>query len=143
MGMCVISGESRSIPGSSVWIPVAFSEECLEDWGASPGAHGTPPSAGAQTQHWQKGKFYGMTTAERAADLEGTSTPFLENHSSFCSKLLLGKGMRTATFQFSESGGSLNGLNLFTELPFLWKSLPDPSHPESPPPFSLKNPCLH
>ena len=26
--------------------------------------------------------------------------------------------MRTATFQFSESGGSVNGPNLFTELPF-------------------------
>ena len=25
----------------------------------------------------------------------------------------------TATLQFSESGGSVNGLNLFTELPFL------------------------
>ena len=30
-----------------------------------------------------------------------------------------GKGVRTATFQFSEWGGSLNGLDLFTELPFL------------------------
>ena len=29
------------------------------------------------------------------------------------------KGMRTATFQFSESGGSLNRPDLFTELPFL------------------------
>ena len=29
------------------------------------------------------------------------------------------EGMRTATFQFSESGGSVNGPNLFTELPFL------------------------
>ena len=29
------------------------------------------------------------------------------------------KGMRTATFQFAESGGSLNGPDLFTELPFL------------------------
>ena len=33
--------------------------------------------------------------------------------------LIFGKGMRTATFQFSESGGSVNGPNLFTELPFL------------------------
>ena len=37
------------------------------------------------------------------------------------------KGMRTATFQFSESGGSLNGPGLFTELPFLQKSLPNAS----------------
>ena len=35
------------------------------------------------------------------------------------SELILEKGMRTATFQFSESGGSVNGPNLFTELPFL------------------------
>ena len=33
--------------------------------------------------------------------------------------LIFGKGMRTATFHFSESGGSLNGPDLFTELPFL------------------------
>ena len=32
--------------------------------------------------------------------------------------MIFGKGMRTATFQFSESGGSLNGPDLFTELPF-------------------------
>ena len=35
------------------------------------------------------------------------------------SELIFGKGMRTATFHFSESGGSLNGPDLFTELPFL------------------------
>ena len=35
------------------------------------------------------------------------------------SKLIFGKGMRTATFQFSESGASVNGPDLFTELPFL------------------------
>ena len=29
------------------------------------------------------------------------------------------KGMRTATFQFSESSGSKNGADFFTELPFL------------------------
>ena len=34
-------------------------------------------------------------------------------------ELIFGKGMRTATFQFAESGGSLNSPNLFTELPFL------------------------
>ena len=34
-------------------------------------------------------------------------------------ELIFGKGMRTATSQFSESGGSVNGPNLFTELPFL------------------------
>ena len=51
-----------------------------------------------------------------------------------------GQGMRRATFQFSESGGSVNGPNLFTELPFLWKSLPDPGFTELPPPFSLKTP---
>ena len=31
-------------------------------------------------------------------------------------ELIFGKGTRTATFQFSESGGSLNGPDLFTEL---------------------------
>ena len=35
------------------------------------------------------------------------------------SEVIFGKGRRTATFQFSESGGSLNGPDLFTELPFL------------------------
>ena len=35
------------------------------------------------------------------------------------SDLIFGKGMRTATFQFSESDGSVNAPNLFTELPFL------------------------
>ena len=30
-----------------------------------------------------------------------------------------GKGIRTATFHFSDSGGSLNRPDLFTELPFL------------------------
>ena len=34
------------------------------------------------------------------------------------SEPIFGQGMRTATFQFSESGGSVNGPNLFTELPF-------------------------
>ena len=53
------------------------------------------------------------------------------------------EGMRTATFQFSESGGSVNGPNLFTELPFLEKSLPNPWFTELPPPFSLKNPFFH
>ena len=41
---------------------------------------------------------------------------------AFClpqSELIFGKGMRTATFQFSESGSSLNDPDLFTELPFL------------------------
>ena len=35
--------------------------------------------------------------------------------------------MRTATLQFSKSDGSLNGPDLFTELPFLCKSLLNPS----------------
>ena len=43
----------------------------------------------------------------------------LDTNMTFCSELIFGKGMRTATFQFSESGGSLNGPDLFTELPFL------------------------
>ena len=47
--------------------------------------------------------------------------------------------MRTAIFQFSESGGSMNGPSLFTELPFLEKSLPNPWFTELPPPLSLKN----
>ena len=34
-------------------------------------------------------------------------------------ELIFGKGMRTAALQFAESGGSLNGLDLFTELPLL------------------------
>ena len=51
--------------------------------------------------------------------------------------------MRKAAFQFSESGGSLNRPNLFTELPFLYKSLPNPPFTELPPPFSLKSPFSH
>ena len=50
----------------------------------------------------------------------------------------LGKGMRTATFQFSESGGSVNGPNLFTELPFLYNSLPNPHSLNCLPPFHWK-----
>ena len=34
-------------------------------------------------------------------------------------QLIFGKGMRTATFHFSEAGNSLNRPDLFTELPFL------------------------
>ena len=34
-------------------------------------------------------------------------------------ELIFGKWIWTATFQFSESSGSLNGQDLFTELPFL------------------------
>ena len=52
------------------------------------------------------------------------------------------KGMRTATFHLSESGGSLNHPDLFTELPFLSKSLPNLPFTELPPPFSLKNLCF-
>ena len=56
--------------------------------------------------------------------------------------------MRTATFQFSESGGSLNGSDLFTELPFLKKSLPNPSiasplFTEKPFLFSLTSASSH
>ena len=57
-------------------------------------------------------------------------------------ELIFGKGMRTATFRLSESEGSLNRPDLFTELPFLQKSLPNPSFTELPPPFSLKSPFL-
>ena len=53
------------------------------------------------------------------------------------------QGMRTAIFQFSESGSSVNGPNLFIELPFLYKSLPNPSFTEFPLPTSLKNPFFH
>ena len=41
-------------------------------------------------------------------------------------ELIFGKGRRTATFQFSESGGSVNGPNLFTDSPFQYKSLEIP-----------------
>ena len=41
------------------------------------------------------------------------------NPSDRKSELIFGKWIWTATFQFSESGGSLNGPDLFTELPFL------------------------
>ena len=51
--------------------------------------------------------------------------------------------MSTATFQFSESGGSVNGPNLFTELPFLYNSLPNPCFTELPPPFSPKTTFFH
>ena len=46
-------------------------------------------------------------------------TPKSKQLESISLELILGKGMRTATFQFSESGGSVNGPNLFIELPFL------------------------
>ena len=51
---------------------------------------------------------------------------------SFClfPVLVFEQGMRTATFQFSESSSSLHGLDLFTELPFLWRSLRSPSFTE-------------
>ena len=60
----------------------------------------------------------------------------------FSLELIFGKGIRTATFQFSESGGSVNSPNLFTELPFMLKSLPNPWFTELPPPFSLKSSCF-
>ena len=51
-----------------------------------------------------------------ASKLVSTKTLLLKHyyrHQGF------GKGMRTATFQFSESRGSVNGPNLVTELHFL------------------------
>ena len=47
------------------------------------------------------------------------------------------EGDEDSSFSGSESGGSLNGPDLFTEL-----SLPDPSFTELPPPFSQKTPVL-
>ena len=51
-----------------------------------------------------------------------------------CLNLLLGaeiwEGDERRTFQLLEPGDSLNGRNLFTELPFLWNSLPMPSFTE-------------
>ena len=41
-------------------------------------------------------------------------------------ELIFGEGMGRATFQFSESGGSVNDPNLYTELPFLYISFPNP-----------------
>ena len=52
------------------------------------------------------------------------------------------QGMRTATLQFSESSGSLHRPDLFTELPFLWKSPPSPSFTGLPPPFFAENPLF-
>ena len=46
------------------------------------------------------------------------NAPFWRYHGLIVKELIFGKGMRTATFEFSESGGSLNGPDLFTELPF-------------------------
>ena len=40
------------------------------------------------------------------------------SHSAFFQELSFGKGMSAENFEFSESGGSLNGRNLFTELLF-------------------------
>ena len=46
--------------------------------------------------------------------------------------------MRTATFQFSESGGSLTGPHLFTELPFLWNPYQTPDSLNRLAPFHWK-----
>ena len=55
------------------------------------------------------------------------------------SELIFWKGMRTTTFQFSESGDALHRPEFpdlfFTKLPFLWRSLPSPSFIECLPPF--------
>ena len=40
---------------------------------------------------------------------------FQDAHTASNKSRFSGRGMRTATFQFSESGGSLNGPDLFTE----------------------------
>ena len=52
------------------------------------------------------------------------------------SELIFGKGMRTATFQFSESAGSMNGPNLFTALPFRENCLQTLHSLNCLPPFS-------
>ena len=58
-------------------------------------------------------KQYSRNSIPPVSYSRGTSfpAPFQE--------VIFGKGMRTATFQFSASGGSLNGPDLFTELPFM------------------------
>ena len=48
------------------------------------------------------------------------------------------KGAEESNFQFSESSNSLNGPDLFTELPFYKKSLPNPSFTECLPLFTGK-----
>ena len=50
-------------------------------------------------------------------------------------ELIFRKGRRTATFQFSESGGSVNGPNLFTELPFCKNPYQTPDSLNCLPPF--------
>ena len=52
-------------------------------------------------------------------------------------EMIFGQGMRTAAFQFSESCGSLNGLDLFTEC--LSCRNPNPSFTESRPFFQKRS----
>ena len=55
-------------------------------------------------------------------------------------ELIFGGGDEDSNFQFSESGGSLNGLDLFTDLAFLWKCVPSPSFTECHPPLFIEPP---
>ena len=58
---------------------------------------------------------------------------------NFVSEGIFRKGMRTATFQFSESVCSLNGPELFTELPFLHQT----PHSLNPSPVFSENLFFH
>ena len=60
-----------------------------------------------------------LTDRAQNADFHRKQQIFADSHQVLLSELVFGKGMRTATFHFSESGGSLNRPDLFTELPFL------------------------
>ena len=57
--------------------------------------------------------IWGVGVVETVFTFFQTPAPVLDK-----SELIFGKGMRTATFQLSESGGSLNRQNLFTEFSF-------------------------
>ena len=49
-----------------------------------------------------------------------------------------GEGDERRKIRLSECGGSVNGPDLLTELPFLWNPLPKPSFTECLPPHSVK-----
>ena len=77
----------------------------------------SPPQAISHVNPLELPAFPQVAPAETA--FGGSPKPVPRGHPcEVSSERIFGKGMRTATFHFSESSGSLNGPDLFTELPF-------------------------